>query len=38
MWIEVTNDNEGFLMDQYRSNAISSPDYEGICDKDAVRF
>ena len=36
MFIEVTNDNEAFLKNQYKETASTSPDYEGICDKDAV--
>ena len=38
MFIEVTNDNEAFLKNQYKETASTSPDYEGICDKDAVRY
>lgn len=36
MFIEVTNDNEAFLKSQYKETASTSPDYEGINDKDAV--
>ena len=38
MFIEVTNDNEAFLKNQYKETASTSPDYEGISDKDAVRY
>jgi len=36
MWIEVNNDNEEFLVSQYRSNALCSPDYVGVSDDEAV--
>eukprot|EP00597_Dinobryon_sp_UTEXLB2267_P015822 CAMPEP_0170115900 /NCGR_PEP_ID=MMETSP0020_2-20130122/11851_1 /TAXON_ID=98059 /ORGANISM="Dinobryon sp., Strain UTEXLB2267" /LENGTH=558 /DNA_ID=CAMNT_0010343719 /DNA_START=58 /DNA_END=1734 /DNA_ORIENTATION=+ len=35
MFIEVSNDNEEFLQDQYRTAASTSPDYEGINNTDA---
>ncbi len=37
MWIEVTNDDESFLMSQYRLTAMSSPDYQGMCNDEAER-
>ena len=36
MFIEVTNDDENFLKNQYKTAARTSPDYEGINDFDAV--
>lgn len=35
MWIEVINENENFLIGQYRDTVESSPDYHGVKDQEA---
>lgn len=37
LWIEVTNDDEEFLHQQYMINAATSPDYAGIDNEAAQR-
>lgn len=38
LWIEVMNDDDEFLLKQFHSTAINSPDFAGFCDADAVRM
>ena len=35
MWIEVVNEDENFLIGQYRDTVESSPDYHGVKDQEA---
>lgn len=35
MWIEVINEDENFLIGQYRDTVESSPDYHGVKDQEA---
>mmetsp|Transcript_24660 Transcript_24660/g.41145 ORF Transcript_24660/g.41145 Transcript_24660/m.41145 type:complete len:542 (-) Transcript_24660:1051-2676(-) len=37
LWIEVTNEDDDFLLKQCHQTAISSPDFKGICTPDAIR-
>ena len=37
MWVEVSNDDELFLLQQYASTATTCFDFEGVRESEAVR-